>query len=123
MAEAIATFFAEPRHQAGLDRLLAAVRVEELAPRPPGEPPAPLAGKRLVFTGTLPTLGRREAQDLARRQGARVTSSVSKETAYLIAGADPGSKLEDARRLGVPVLDEDGFLELVASHQPPTTSH
>jgi DNA ligase (NAD+) len=80
---------------------------------PPGE--GPLSGKTLVLTGTLPDLTREEATERVVAAGGRVTSSVSKKTDYVIAGDSPGSKLEKAERLGVPVLDEAGLLDLLKS--------
>jgi len=73
----------------------------------------PLAGKTFVLTGTLPDLTREQATERIGMAGGKVTSSVSKKTDYLVAGASPGSKLEKAERLGVAVLDEDGLLELL----------
>jgi DNA ligase (NAD+) len=86
------------------------VVVEEEGP-PPGE--GPLAGKTLVLTGTLPDLTREEATQKITAAGGRVTTSVSKKTDYVVAGEAAGSKLEKAERLGVPVLDEAGLLELL----------
>jgi DNA ligase (NAD+) len=88
------------------------LRFEEEGP-PPGE--GPLADKTLVLTGTLPDLTREEATAKIVGAGGRVTSSVSKKTDYVIAGDSPGSKLEKAERLGVPVLDEAGLLDLLKS--------
>ncbi|HEX2086517.1 MAG TPA: NAD-dependent DNA ligase LigA, partial [Solirubrobacteraceae bacterium] len=88
------------------------LRLESEGP-PPGQ--GPLSGKTLVLTGTLPTLTREEATERILAAGGRVTSSVSKKTDYLVAGDSPGSKLEKAERLGVPVLDEAGLLELLGS--------
>lgn len=73
----------------------------------------PLFGKTLVFTGTLPTLGRAEAKTIAQDVGAKVSGSVSKKTDYVIAGAEAGSKLEKAQQLGVAVIDEAEFLRLL----------
>jgi DNA ligase (NAD+) len=75
--------------------------------------PRPLAGKIFVLTGSLEGFTRDEARELIIRQGGRVTSSVSKKTDYVVAGKDPGSKYDDAKRLGVPTLDEPAFKKLV----------
>jgi DNA ligase (NAD+) len=71
-----------------------------------------LTGKTMVFTGTLPTLSRGDAEEMARKAGASVTSSVSKNTSYVVVGSDPGSKAEKAEALGVTILDEEQFLKL-----------
>jgi DNA ligase (NAD+) len=80
--------------------------------------PAPrsgsLSGKVVVLTGTLPTLTREQATERIQAAGGRVTSAVSKETDYLVAGEASGSKLQKAKRLLVPVLDEDGLIDLLA---------
>ncbi len=86
------------------------VQFEEEGP-PPGE--GALAGQSLVLTGTLPTLTREEATEMIVAAGGKVTGSVSRKTAYLLAGESPGSKLANAERLGVAVLDEDGLRELL----------
>jgi DNA ligase (NAD+) len=88
------------------------LQFEEAGP-PPGE--GPLAGQTFVLTGTLPTLTREEATERIVAAGGKVTGSVSKKTAYVVAGDSPGSKLASAERLGVPVLDEDGLVELVSA--------
>jgi len=120
MAEQITAFFAEPRNAAILDRLLAKVQLLEGPPAPaapaPSTTPQPLAGRKFVFTGALASLSRPQAQQLVESLGGRATSSVSKATSYVVVGDDPGSKADDARRLGVAVLDEPAFLQLLAEH-------
>jgi DNA ligase (NAD+) len=74
--------------------------------------PQPLTGKTFVITGTLPSLTRDTARELVESLGGRVTSSVTRKTHYVVVGEAPGSKAEDAQRLGVPVLDEAAFLDL-----------
>ena len=73
-----------------------------------------LAGKTLVLTGTLPTLSRSDATRLIEENGGKVSSSVSKKTDYVVAGEDAGSKLKTARELGVTVLTEQEWIELIA---------
>jgi DNA ligase (NAD+) len=75
--------------------------------------PQPLSGKVFVLTGTLPTLSRDEARDLIEAAGGKVSGSVSKKTHYVVAGVDAGSKLQKAQELGVSVLDEAQFRELL----------
>jgi DNA ligase (NAD+) len=91
------------------------LRFEEEGP-PPGE--GVLAGKSLVLTGTLPNLTREQATERILQTGGRVTGSVSRKTSYVVAGESPGSKLAQAERLEVPVLDEDGLLKLLKSDDP-----
>jgi DNA ligase (NAD+) len=111
VARLIADQLADPKMRALIEDLRAVgVKLEEEGP-PPGE--GPLAGRTFVLTGTLPDLTREEAQERIVAAGGRVTSSVSKKTDYVVAGASPGSKLETAERLGVTVLDEAGLLELL----------
>ena len=86
------------------------LRFAEAGPAPTS---GPLAGKTVVLTGTLPTLSREQATERILAAGGRVTGSVSKKTHYLVAGEAPGSKLEKAERLHVPVLDEQGLLKLL----------
>jgi DNA ligase (NAD+) len=95
--------------------LIEELRTIGLRLREEGPPPSegPLAGKTLVLTGTLPELSREQASELIQLAGGRVTGSVSKKTDYLVAGESPGSKLQSAERLEVPVLDEAGLRRLL----------
>ncbi len=114
VARSVREYFDEPRNQDLLRRLReAGVRTE--APRPPGgaEALGQLTGKTFVLTGTLSSMSRDEATAAIEALGGKVTGSVSKKTSWLVVGADAGSKLEKARALGVPTLDEAAFLELV----------
>jgi DNA ligase (NAD+) len=113
VAEAIRNFWSEPRNQALLERLRAAGLQFEQTARPTS---GPLEGLTFVLTGTLPTLSREEATERIKAAGGKVTSSVSKKTRYLVAGADAGSKLDKARQLGVEVIDEAALLSLVQSN-------
>ncbi len=113
IARSIATFFQDPTNRELIDRLGRAGVVTSAPVAPEG--PKPLAGKTIVLTGSLPTLSREAARELIERHGGRVTSTVSKKTHYVVVGEAPGSKADDARRLGVTVLDEAGLLELVRS--------
>jgi DNA ligase (NAD+) len=72
-----------------------------------------LHGKTLVLTGTLPGLTREEATERIEAAGGKVTGSVSKKTDYLVAGADPGTKMAKAEKVGTEVLDEEGLLALL----------
>ncbi|HUR84938.1 MAG TPA: NAD-dependent DNA ligase LigA [Solirubrobacteraceae bacterium] len=112
MAEKIAEQLADEQMRTLIADLRAVGVRMELEGPPPGE--GPLAGKTFVLTGTLPALTREEATERIEGRGGRVTSSVSKKTDYVVAGASPGTKLEKAERLGVPVLDEAGLLALLA---------
>lgn len=112
VAESIHTFFAQPHNREVVQQLRACgVHWEEGAPAE--KAPQILAGKTVVLTGTLPTMGRDEAKELLEAAGAKVSGSVSKKTSYVVAGAEAGSKLTKAQELGVPVLDEAGMLALL----------
>jgi DNA ligase (NAD+) len=98
-----------------MQALIADLRSQGLKFEQEGPPPGqgPLAGKTLVLTGTLPALTREQATERIVAAGGRVTGSVSRKTDYVVAGESAGSKLVQAERLGVPVLDEAGLLALV----------
>jgi DNA ligase (NAD+) len=95
--------------------LLADLRAQGLHLEEEGPPPGdgPLSGRTFVLTGTLPDLTREQATERIQAAGGKVTTSVSKKTDYVVAGASPGTKLEKAERLGVAVLDEGGLLGLL----------
>ncbi len=110
LADAVLAFFADPQNEAALDRLLA--HVDPL----PAEPPAaesPIAGRTVVFTGTLERMTRAEAKARAEALGAKVAGSVSAKTDYVVAGPGAGSKEKKARELGLTVLDEATWLEMI----------
>ena len=117
MAASIHEQLADPSMRALLDDLRGlGVQTEEAGP-PPGE--GPLAGTTFVLTGTLPELTREQATELILAAGGKVTGSVSKKTSYLVAGDSAGSKLANAERLGVAVLDEAGLRALLAGDGEP----
>ncbi|HKR19557.1 MAG TPA: NAD-dependent DNA ligase LigA [Stellaceae bacterium] len=106
----IVGFFAERHNQKVLDALENELAIQDYMPLAAGA--APLAGKTIVFTGTLESVSRNEAKARAEALGATVTSSVSAKTDYVVMGADPGSKAKKAAELGVKVLNEDEWLKL-----------
>ncbi|MFY9487753.1 MAG: NAD-dependent DNA ligase LigA [Solirubrobacterales bacterium] len=111
LAESIASHLAEEEEKQLIERLrTAGLQMEGDAP---GSAEGPLKGKTFVLTGTLPTMTRDQAREKIENAGGRVTSSVSKKTDYVVAGAEAGSKLEKAERLGVAVLDEDALEKLI----------
>jgi len=113
IAASVHDFFADRRHREQLRRLRElGLSFPEPGPSAPRSAP-PLAGKTVVLTGTLAGLTREAATERLLALGARVSSSVSAKTSYLVAGAEPGGKLARAHALGVPVLDEAGLLELL----------
>jgi DNA ligase (NAD+) len=112
IAQSVRKFFDDETNQDVLRRL-AKVGVETTQPGFVADGPRPLAGKTFVLTGTLQSVTRDAARELIERLGGRVTSAVSRKTDWVVAGEAAGSKLDDARRLGVAVLDEPAFLALV----------
>lgn len=113
MAEEIVDFFATEANQQTVAGLKAAglVMTEQTDNDQTGG--ADLSGKTFVLTGTLPTMGRREAKEILENCGAKVTGSVSKKTDYVLAGENPGSKAEKAQALGIPIIDEAAFKAMV----------
>ena len=108
VAEAVADFFAEPRNEDALDALLKEVTVEPMEAVAAGHP---LAGKTIVFTGSLERMTRDEAKAMAERLGAKVSGSISGKTDLVVAGPGAGSKLTKARELGVETIDEEEWLK------------
>jgi DNA ligase (NAD+) len=120
LAGSVVEWFAHPHNRRIVEKLRAAgVRtVEERAPEGEGGP-KPLDGLVFVITGTLPTYGREQASEMIRSAGGKVTGSVSAKTSYLVAGEAGGGKLDKARKLNVPVIDEAALLELIEKGPPP----
>ncbi len=112
VAEAICDFFDEPHNVKALNRLLAWLDVQAMAA--PAKS-SPVSGKTVVFTGTLEKMTRQEAKARAESLGAKVSGSVSAKTDIVVAGPGAGSKLKDAQKHNVQVLDEDGWLKLIAN--------
>ena len=112
IAESAVTWLNVPANIDLVERMAAAGLTMTFTP-PASQEDNPFFGKTLVFTGTMPTLGRAEAKTMAQDVGAKVSGSVSKKTDYVIAGAEAGSKLEKAQQLGVTVIDEAEFLRLL----------
>jgi len=110
IAEELADFFGEPRNIATLDELAAELTIEDAARTQAAD--SEIAGKTLVFTGTLETMTRPEAKARAEAMGAKVTDSVSKKTDLVVVGADAGSKARKATELGVRTVTETEWREL-----------
>ncbi len=119
VAASVRLFFAQARNRAALDALAAAgVAMEERGVAPVAD--SAIKGKRFVLTGTLATMTREEAKAALERLGARTSESVSAKTDYVVAGSEAGSKLQRARDLDVPVLDEDAFCRMLSEARSPT---
>jgi len=113
IAASVTAFFRQQQNRRIVAALLAngVLAAPESADRSTGD--GPLAGRSFVFTGTLSSLSREQAQDLVARAGGRTVSSVSRATSYVVVGSDPGSKALQAEKLGVPRLSDSGFLALL----------
>ncbi|MBQ5992387.1 MAG: NAD-dependent DNA ligase LigA [Clostridia bacterium] len=112
VADGIVSFFADTRIADQIDRLLElGVQPEEAAKADDG--PLPLAGLTVVVTGTLPTLSRRDAENLIEQNGGKAAGSVSKNTAFVVVGENAGSKADKAQSLGIPMIDEAEFLKRI----------
>jgi DNA ligase (NAD+) len=114
VAASVHDFFQDEENRRLLDDLLA-VGVQPAPVRPviAAAGGLPLAGKTFVLTGTLPRRTRPEAENLIKQHGGKVTGSVSKSTSYVLAGEDPGSKLDKAKQLNIPVIDEDELERMI----------
>jgi DNA ligase (NAD+) len=113
VAASVRMFADESRNRELVERLkTAGVNMASQTP-PPADEPGPLAGKIFVLTGTLAKMSREEATQALERLGAKVATSVSRKTSFVVAGADAGSKLDKARQLAVETLDEEAFLALI----------
>ena len=114
IAESIHAYFADKQKRAIIEKLRkAGVNMTQRRRR---RVEGPLTGQAFVFTGTLAAMPRGKAEALVASLGAEATGSVTRKVTYVVAGADPGSKLEKAQKYGIEVLDENGFLKLVRKH-------
>jgi len=111
MADDMVEFFSEPHNRGAIDALGERLTIEQAIL--PDTSSSPIAGKTVVFTGSLETMSRAEAKATAEARGAKVSGSVSKKTNYVVIGADPGSKAKKAQDFGVTVLSEDAWRELI----------
>jgi DNA ligase (NAD+) len=109
VAQSIIDWFVDAENAREVDGLLQYLKIQKVG----GKVENTLSGKTFVLTGTLSSMSRDEAKARIKSLGGKVASSVSKETSYVVAGADPGSKYDNALKLGVTILDESDFLELL----------
>ncbi|MCX8108289.1 MAG: NAD-dependent DNA ligase LigA, partial [Verrucomicrobiae bacterium] len=113
IADSVYSWFRQPRNQQLIERLRNAGLNFKSSLYQPAEAKGPFTGKTFVLTGTLSSMTREQATARIESLGGRVSSSVSKKTDYVLAGADPGSKLDKARQLGVKIIDEAEFLRMI----------
>lgn len=113
LIDSVSDFFGEKHNQDVLADLAAELTIEDHISAAPSD--HKLAGKTIVFTGTLQSMGRSEAKAKAESLGAKIGSAISKNTDYLVMGADAGSKADKAKALGITILTEDEWLELAGS--------
>ena len=114
IAASVQTWFDEDENRALIEKLRAAgVRLDDPRAERADDGPRPLDGMTIVITGTLPTLSRERATELAEGAGARVSGSVSKKTAWVLLGENPGSKFAKAEQLGIETIDEAEFLDRI----------
>lgn len=119
ISESLVSYFQEQSNRRVIDQLQQlGVSITEPG-LPQSHTPLPFSGKNFVFTGGLSSYSRDEAKALVERLGAMVLSSVSKKTTYVVAGSEAGSKLEQARKFGVQILDEEGFKNLITAAKTP----
>ena len=111
VVEAIARYFGESHNRAVVEALVD--QMETISDAEQAATETPVAGKTIVFTGSLERMSRDEAKAMAERLGAKVSGSVSKKTDLVVAGPGAGSKLKDAEKHGVEVIDEAGWFRLI----------
>lgn len=114
MADEIVSFFADSHNNKVLDKLLSVIEIKETPPESIPVSDSPVAGKKIVLTGTLSNYSRDAARDILERLGARVQGSVSAKTDIVLAGADAGSKLSKATELGITIWGEEDFENLIS---------
>jgi DNA ligase (NAD+) len=117
IAESIRAYFSVEDNLEVIERLRQAGVVLFQEPKAPPASDLPLSGTTVCVTGTLPTLSRSRAEALVRQMGGNVTSSVTRNTTYLVLGENPGSKLATAERLGTEILSEEQLIALVGVEQ------